>query len=262
MSHLRATVRAIILCALTCAMFCLLVAGMVVVPFRRARLRWRGLIFKSWAKAAAALIGISLTKHGSPPRAPFFLVSNHLSYVDVLVFASQLDCSFIAKKEVSRWPVIGPLCKGIGTIFIDRESRRDITRVNSQLDRALAEGRSVVLFAEGTSTQGATVLPFKPGLLESAARASFAVSHAAVSYRTRDDETPAHLSVCWWGEMTFMRHLKRLLQMREIRATLTFGQETIQERDRKTLARKLHGAVEQEFIPVIGSEEEWTTAMR
>jgi len=244
-------------------MYLLLVAGLALTfPSRQVRIRWRSLILRKWAKATAALLKIRITAYGAPPCAPFFLVSNHLSYIDIVVFASQFCCSFIAKKDVSRWPVIGPLCKSIGTIFINRENRRDITRVNEQVERALAEGRGVVLFAEGTSSRGATVLPFKSGLLEPTARAGFPVSYAALSYRVPDDETPPDLSVCWWGDMTFIKHLFGLLRLREINATLIFGLDTIREGDRKVLASKLHASVKQEFIPVVRSEKEWTAIIR
>jgi len=143
----------------------------------------------------------------------------------------------------------------MNTIFIDRARRRDTARVNRTVEKILAEGRSVVLFAEGTSTQGATVLPFKSALLEQAARASFPVSYAALSYSVPAGEMPAHLSVCWWGEMTFFKHLFDLFHLSEIRASVVFGSETIRETNRKALAIKLRSAVIEDFIPVVGLEE-------
>lgn len=263
MSHPRATLRLTALCAVTCAAAISLVAGLVLTSLSgRARTAWRGFVFQRWAKALVALLNIHVRTIGSPPRAPFFLVANHLSYVDVVVLASQVECSFIAKADVSRWPAIGWLCRGVGTIFIDRNNRRDLIRVSAQVERALAAGRGVVLFPEGTSSPGANVLPFKPGLLESAARADFAVSHAALSYRVPAHERPAHLSVCWWGEMTFIGHLAGLLRVSEIDATLVFGRETVRGRERKALAHQLHVAVCREFIPVVSSEEEWSAEIR
>jgi 1-acyl-sn-glycerol-3-phosphate acyltransferase len=263
MSHLRATVRAIILCMMSCALFALLIAGLALLfPSRRARLRWRSFIFPKSAKAIAALLRVRIATRGAPPRAPFFLVANHLSYVDIIVLASQADCSFIARSDLSTWPLVGLICRSVGTIFIDRNNRRDIARVNAQVEQTLAEGRSVVLFPEGTSTKGATVLPFKPGLLELAARARLAVSYAALSYEVPKHETPAHLSICWWGGMTFIKHLFGLLRLSEINATLTFGRETIRGGDRKALANQLHAAVRQEFIPVVKSEEECRAVIR
>ena len=263
MSNVRAVIRAIALFVTTCVAFVSLLAGLALAfASARARVRWRGLMFRSWAKATAALLNIRVTTHGAPPRPPFFLVANHLSYADIIVLASQVDCSFIARHDVAGWPVIGLLCRCVGTIFIDRTNRRDIARVNTQIGRALVEGRGVVLFAEGTSSPGATVLPFKPGLLELAARAGFAVSYAALSYRVAGRETPAHLSVCWWGDMTFIKHLAGLMRLRRVDATLTFGRETIRATDRKALAGRLHAAIRHEFIPVVRSEEECSAATR
>ena len=173
----------------------------------------------------------------------------------MLVFASQLKCVFVARGDVAGWPAIGSLCRAAGTIFVDREKRRDVARVNGLIDQILGDGRGVVLFAEGTSTRGDTVLPFKSSLLEQAARAGLAVSYAALSYRTDEGEPPAHLSVCWWGEMTFVKHVFDLLYLTEVHATLVFGAEPIQANDRKVLAERLWIAVREQFIPVIASEE-------
>ncbi|HKP10995.1 MAG TPA: lysophospholipid acyltransferase family protein [Blastocatellia bacterium] len=263
MGRLRATIRLFALCAVTCALSALLLAGLIpLIPFRRARGRWRGFILRRGAKAIAALLNLKVTAVGTRPPSPFFLAANHLSYVDIIVLATQANCRFIAKKDVSAWPLIGLLCRGVGTIFIDRENRRDLVRVNRAVGQALAAGGGVVLFPEGTSSQGATVLPFKPGLLELAARAGLAVSYAALSYSVPGDQTPAHLSVCWWGDMTFVKHLASLLRLGAIEATLVFGREPIRATDRKQLARELHAAIEREFTPVVNLEEEWSAVTR
>ena len=261
MSHLRATARLAALCLVTCVIYITLLAGLALtLPFRRVRIRWRGFVLRRWARVTAALLRIKVASSGVAPRTPFFLVSNHLSYVDVIVFASRLDCAFIAKREVASWPLIGMLCRGVGTIFIDRGNRRGILQVNAEVERAFRDGRGVVLFAEGTSTPGAEVLPFKPSLLEPAARAGFAVSYAAISYRTREAQAPAHLAVCWWGEMTFADHLYRLARLSEIRATLAFGASAICDADRKRLASRLREGVRREFIPVVTTEAQWNAA--
>ncbi|MFL6213932.1 MAG: lysophospholipid acyltransferase family protein [Blastocatellia bacterium] len=263
MAQLRATIRLVALCVVTCALFVLLLAGLaVLIPSHRARNRWRSRMLRRWAKATAALLNLKITTIGVPPPSPFFLVANHLSYLDVVALATQVDCRFIAKRDVSSWPLIGLLCRSVGTIFIDRENRRDLVRVNAATERALSEGVGVVLFAEGTSSEGATVLPFKPGLLELAARAEMDVAHAALSYRVPSDETPAHLSVCWWGDMTFITHLAGLMKLSAIDATLVFGREPVRAADRKQLARELRAAVLEEFIPVVKQEEECAALIR
>jgi 1-acyl-sn-glycerol-3-phosphate acyltransferase len=260
MSHTRAIFRAAALCALTCAVSAACLA--TAVASDESKLNLRRFIFRRWAKAAASLLGLKINARGRPPRGAFFLVSNHLSYLDIVVFAALTDCVFIAKSEVARWPVIGFLCRRMNTIFIDRGNRRDTARAAALIERALAEGQGVILFAEGTSTQGAAVLPFKSALLEQASRAGFAVSYAALSYRAPEGQPPAHLSVCWWGEMTFLKHLFVLLHLSEIRASVRFGPERIREGNRKTLASKLHRAVSLEFVPVTGLGEECSAQIR
>ncbi|HYE72779.1 MAG TPA: lysophospholipid acyltransferase family protein, partial [Blastocatellia bacterium] len=143
----------------------------------------------------------------------------------------------------------GRVVNGIGTIFINRKNARDLTRVSALIQSAIQGGQGVFLFPEGTSTRGAEVLPFKPGLLDVAAQAEMPVHYAALSYRTLPNESPAELSVCWWGEMTFLPHLWALFQLSQIDCQITFGAEPIIEQNRKTLAERLHAAVQENFKP-------------
>jgi len=255
MRHLRAIARAVGLAVFTLVMYAALVLGLpFVLAFKNAAHRWRGLIFHRWAEGASAILGLTVTVRGTAPSPPFLLVSNHLSYVDVLVFAAQMKCVFVARGDVAGWPVIGLLCRGVNTIFIDRENRKDVARVNRLIDQALRDGQNVVLFAEGTSTRGESVLPFKSSLLEQAARAGLAVCYAALSYQTNEGEPPAHLSVCWWGGMTFVKHVIGLLYLTDVQATVVFGAEPIRANDRKVLAERLCTAVREQFVPVVSGE--------
>jgi 1-acyl-sn-glycerol-3-phosphate acyltransferase len=258
MKFLRASIKLVALIALTLSLCALLAAIRVFLPAAK-KIRWRDFIFRLWARGTARLTGLKIRRRGSLPRPPFLLVSNHLSYLDVVVLAACLDCVFIAKKDVEGWPVVGFLCRQVDTIFVDRASRRDVVRVNSLIEKALAEGRGVVLFAEGTSTAGAAVAPFNSALLHSAAKSEFPVSYSSVSYRAAAGERPAHLSVCWWGDMTFADHLFRLFQLSSIEAAVRFGSEPIARSDRKLLARELWRAVNEQFTPVVELEETCST---
>ena len=251
MSYVRLIVRAIALSVLTVAVYAVLRFGLAVTRrSSRRRARWQALILHRWARTAAFVLGLKIDVSCNAPAAPFLLVSNHLSYVDVIVFASQLDCLFVAKKDVESWPIIGGLCRSVGTIFIDRRNRRDLARVNDGIAQVLEGERGVILFAEGTSSKGSSVLPFRSSLLEVAARRSFPVSYAAVSYRVLADDPPASLSVCWWGDMTFGSHFAELLRLRRIQATVSFGSTEIRADDRKVLAAGLWLEVNRLFVPV------------
>jgi 1-acyl-sn-glycerol-3-phosphate acyltransferase len=250
--HLRAVSRVAALCALTA---CLYLLWLGVAPFvslsSNASRRWRAFIFRAWARAVVRVACMKVNVRGVAPRGPFFLVSNHLSYMDVVVLAAHLDCVFVAKSEVARWPVIGFLCRSMNTIFVNRGNHRTIPVALKAIERALAKGSGVVLFAEGTSTRGVTVAPFRPSLLELAARERREVHFASLSYRTPAWEAPAHERVCWWGDMTFLKHLYGMFSLPSFDADLNFGGRTIIADDRKVLARELWTAVKAEFVPVV-----------
>lgn len=257
MRTLQAITKAIVFSLATCGFYALWLLGFpFVCLFPKPKRAWRNFIFRNWAKTIVALLGIKITTNPILPATPFFLVSNHLSYLDVVVFAAQLDCVFVAKREVSHWPLLGLMCRSMNTIFIDRRRAQDIPRVNALIHETLQSGQNIVLFPEGTSSSGATVLPFKPSLLEPAAKGEFPVAYATISYRTPPDEIPAHQSICWWGEMTFLPHLMGLFRLSRIEATLIFGAERVQETERKLLAQKLHNAVQAIFIPTTVTEVE------
>ena len=244
MRFLRASIRLVGVLSATAVFFCLWLMGLPVVAWRRRTLaRWRSFIFRYWARTALALLGAQIDAVERGPRAPFFLVANHVSYLDILLLASRVDASFVAKHEVSHWPIVGFLCRCMGTIFVDRSSRGDVVRVLESIEETLEAGQGVVLFPEGTSTNGAEVRRFLPSLLEVAVRLNRPVYYAALRYETPSGEKPASETVCWWGDMTFGSHVLELLTLPGFRARLRFGDDTIQQDDRKRLAESLRDAV-------------------
>jgi 1-acyl-sn-glycerol-3-phosphate acyltransferase len=215
-----------------------------------AAMRARQRVFRWWGRTIARAIGMKVRVEGSPPSGPFFLVSNHLSYVDIALYAAHVDAVFIAKRDVKGWPFLGPIVAAFDTIFIDRENARDIPAANGKIAEALARGEGVVLFAEGTSSRGAEVLPIKSSLLQYPAERGVPVSCSAVSYRTEEPEPPASTAVCWWGDAEFLGHFREMLAIRRIEATVRFGKEAVTDGDRKRLAAKVHAAISGIFEPV------------
>lgn len=256
MRKLRAVARILLISFITATTLFLLLCGRVALIFSPPKqMSWRRLLFRGWARALAAMMGMNILTQGKPPRPPFFLVTNHLSYIDILLLATQVEGVFVSRHDVSDWPVIGLLTRVVGTLFINREQAKDVLRVNDLFKAALQRGDGIILFPEGTSTAGAELKPFKSPLLTVAAEMNYPVSYASLSYRTPAGEAPAHLSVCWWGEMTFSDHVFALLQMPAFYATLSFGNGTVQEADRKALAKKLHRLISEQFIPVVSKPE-------
>ncbi len=256
MRKLRAVVRIIMIAVLTAAAVLLLLAGRLLALISQAAFRrWRLRVFQGWARGLAVIIGMRLVVRGNAPSPPFFLVANHLGYIDIPVLATQVRGVFVSRHDVSDWPVIGFLTRAVGTLFINRELAREVVRLNHLLRAAWQRGEGIIFFPEGTSSAGAEIRPFKSPLLHVAAENHYPVSYASLSYRTPAGEPPAHLAVCWWGEMTFPDHLFKLLQLPRFEALLTFGDAAVRATDRKLLAHRLHHLIAQQFQPIVRPEQ-------
>src|SRR6266446_9871372 len=134
-----------------------LVESAVSIRFlaRARRLRARAAWLHRWCSFACRVLGVRVTTCGSMPTSGL-LVCNHLSYLDVIVLSSIGPCIFVAKRDVAGWPLFGWLAKAAGTIFVDRENRLSSPAVVDLVRAALASGSVVVLFPEGTSSDGST----------------------------------------------------------------------------------------------------------
>jgi 1-acyl-sn-glycerol-3-phosphate acyltransferase len=215
-------------------------------PGGPARRRW---IVGRWARGLARVLRIRIDARGPAPEPPFLLVANHLSYLDVIVLASLVDTVFVAKREVRRWPLFGPAARAIGCIFVDRVAPRDALRAGQAIRRAVRAGHGVVLFAEGTSSDGSAVLEFRPALLEWPASEHQPVHTVALSYHTSPADPPAAHALCWWGDMTFLPHLARVCRLGPSEARVVFGRATVSAPDRRSLARAARAALLEDFTP-------------
>lgn len=222
-------------------------AGRLVVP---NKIYWRQVIFAAWTKSFVRISNMQIEVNGTPPKPPFFLVTNHLGYTDMAALRAVVKGVFVAKAEVEDWFLAGRICRDMGTIFIDRANRRDIPRAGEKIIERLDAGEGVIVFPEGTSTAGETVLTFNSSFLEFAARAEIPVSYAAISYLTPPGELNASVAVCWGDDIGFLAHLWRLLKMREYTAIIRFGDEPVLNANRKALANELRQRVMERFVPV------------
>jgi len=166
------------------------------------------------------------------------LVCNHLGYLDVIVLAALSPCVFVAKCEVRRWPVFGWLARLAGTVFVHREKRTQAAQSADEIEAALRTGALVVLFPEGTSSGGETVLPFKSSLLEPAARQTYSLTTGLLRYELADGDVSEE--VCYWKDMTLVPHLINLLSKHAVQASVHFSPLREGNTDRKRLARQLH----------------------
>src|SRR5262249_40072572 len=136
---------------------CALVQNAISIPFVRCvvRLRARAAWLQRWCRFACLVLGIRVRTRGSMPSSGL-LVSNHLSYLDIIVLSSIRPCVFVAKCDVARWPLFGWLARAAGTIFVDRDRRFCGTKAIDLIRQAIAGGSLVVLFPEGTGSDRST----------------------------------------------------------------------------------------------------------
>lgn len=201
------------------------------------------------ARGILWLMGVRVSASGTPPRPPFFLVANHLSYLDVLVLSAQAPCAFVSKAEVAHWMVLGVLVQAYGTVFVERSRKGDLTRVMAAVQSRLRSGHGVVFFPEATSSDGSGVLPFHSSLFEAAVRAGSPVHCASLSYHAPEGWPPADESICWWREMPFWGHFWKLLGLPWVGARVAFAAEPLAVSERKELAERARQAVLALFVP-------------
>lgn len=199
----------------------------------------RNFAYRTWTAGLCWSWNIEVVVEGEAPRGDYFLVTNHLSYLDIPVIGRNLHGTFIAKSELAGWPVAGQIIRSGDTIFIDRGRKRDLLRVMEEVDRALADDLGVILFPEGTSAKGDEMLPFKPSLLQIAAGSHRPVHWATLEYITHDADRPPSRFTNWWGDEAFLPHYLRFITLDRIQAVLRFGEEPVHGQDRKELSSVL-----------------------
>jgi 1-acyl-sn-glycerol-3-phosphate acyltransferase len=201
-----------------------------------ARARW----LQVECQRGLRIFGTQLEVVGPVP-AKGIMVCNHLSYMDILVISACTPVLFVAKREVKGWPVFGWFARLAGTLFVHRENRTQVGQVAQEIGTALQRGALVVLFAEGTSSDGKEVLPFKSSLLEPVTRNRSPITAALVTYELADGDVGEE--VCYWKDMTLVPHLLNLMSKESLRARICFKPSEAARTDRKALARQLHAEV-------------------
>jgi 1-acyl-sn-glycerol-3-phosphate acyltransferase len=208
-----------------------------------------------WGRRFSSLLGVELTVHGTPPAAGM-LACNHLSYLDIVVLAAIRPQVFLSKAEVRNWPLIGALTRCAGTLFIRRDRKSDVAELQQAFSEVIAQDVTITIFPEGTSSDGARVLPFYSSLLEPAAQHNWPVTPAWIGYRLDDGEGSAAEDVCYWRDMTFGPHFLKLLSKKRIHATIAFGEPLPAGLTRKKMAAALH----EEVCALARSRQPWNAA--
>ena len=222
---------------------------MALISERWDRRLRRGLT-RIWGGPFFWCIGMRVVVKGPRPETPFFLVTNHVSYVDTWLLNGLLGCTFVAKGDIARWPILGFIAKSLHALFIDRTSQRDTVRINRLIQHVIAQGDAIVVFAESRISRGIDVEPFKSALIEPAAANGIPVHYAAIHYETMPGAPPPNEVVGWWRPEPLLYHFRRLLRQRGFTATIRFCDAPLPGSDRKVLAAALHQGVRELFVPI------------
>ncbi len=199
----------------------------------------------AWAGRMLQLLDIQLIVRGTPCVAgPMLLVSNHISWLDILVMHAARYCRFVSKSEVRHWPVVGMLATGAGTLYIERASRRDAMRVVHGMADSLRAGEVVAIFPEGTTGDGLSLLPFHANLIQAAISAGAPVQPLAMKFV--DAATGAYSGAPnYIGDDTLLGSIWRTLTAPRMAAVVTYGEpQTADGRDRRAWAAELQYAVD------------------
>jgi 1-acyl-sn-glycerol-3-phosphate acyltransferase len=187
-------------------------------------------------------LGVKYQVEGRPPTHGL-VVSNHLSYIDILVLAAAMPCFFVAKMEIGGWPFFGKVSRSNGTIFVDRGSLASARSVAEQMTERLKLPVQipVLLFPEGTSTDGSQVIRFHSRLIDPATSIGAPITTAAIVYVIEGGVEEREL--CWYGDESFATNLWKVLGTAGFSAHLRFGQPRYYT-DRRVAADETHAEIE------------------
>ncbi len=235
---------------------------LVQYAFLKLGLRQAKTLPHAYHKFVCRLLGIRVHVTGAlDPNRPVLLVSNHLSWLDILALSTAAPVSFVAKSEVGTWPFVSLLAKLQRTVFVDRSRRTLVKDKAGEIAERLAQGDNIVLFAEGTSSDGNRILPFRSSLFSAASIAPNAandngpeavVQNVAIAYTHLHGlpilrhERPM---VAWYGEMDMLSHAWNVLKNGPLDVTIRLGEPVRLDtlRDRKELAAFSEAQVRQYY---------------
>jgi lyso-ornithine lipid O-acyltransferase len=174
-------------------------------------------------------MGIEISVVGAFPKRGA-MISNHLSYLDIVVFAALHPCVFVSKAEIQSWPVVGWMTTMSGTVYVARGHGGSAMKARKEMQAALDAGLPVVFFPEGTTSNGSGLLKFHSGLLGQVMDGRAPVTAAYVRYSLGAGNEPGVTvadDVCYWGDRNMVGHVFRFLGLRGVRAEVRFAEEPI-----------------------------------
>jgi 1-acyl-sn-glycerol-3-phosphate acyltransferase len=170
-----------------------------------------------WLKRFGAIVNLHVTQEGELPESGTLLVSNHISWLDIIVIGQYLPAYFVAKSDILSWPIIGYLSRQSGTIFIRRGDKKHIKTTAEKMIWVLKQNSNIIAFPEGTTTQGDQVLSFHTSLFQSALLTKSAIQPVALQYQSSAKQHAPFI-----GDDDFIPHLIKMLSLDKIEVRVCF----------------------------------------
>ncbi len=237
-----------ILCVIGMVARGLWLAGLVMP---RRNVAGRRAIVQRWSVRMLRRLGVEVRVSGTAHPGAVLMAANHVSWLDIpALHASAPQARFVSKSAIAHWPLLGRLARAGGTLFIERERKRDAMRVVHEIAAALRHGDAVAVFPEGTTGSGDAVLPFHANLLQAAITTATAVQPVVLRYS--EPGLPVSVAAQYIGDTTLVESLMKVCRARGLVVDVRFlPAEPAGELDRRALAQRLHDRVAAELTSMI-----------
>ncbi len=194
--------------------------------------------------------GVRTRRTGAPSRAAGLLISNHLSWLDSFVLMGECGARFVASSTFAGIPVISPMLRAAGVVFVNKTRLSDTRRVGGAVQRIVARRQQAFVFPEADTSRGAGVMPFRAALLQPIVVSGAPVHWMTLSYRTPPGWPPASVVVSWADWTPLLLHMYRAFHPPYLEAEVRHGSPSVYGTDRKLLSAELHRLVSGAFAPL------------
>ena len=239
-----------ILCVIAMVIRGLWLSGLVMPRLDAAG---RQAIVQRWSVQMLRCLGVTVRVTGGAHPGAVLMVANHVSWLDIpALHASAPQARFVSKSNIAHWPLLGRLARAGGTLFIERERKRDALRVVHEVADALRQAHAVAVFPEGTTGAGYEVLPFHANLLQAAITTATVVQPVVMRYS--EPGHPVSLAAQYTGTTTLVESLMKVCRAHGLVVDVRFlPPEPVGESDRRALAQTLRGRIATELKAIDGA---------
>jgi len=227
----------------------LFIGTLFIIFFPIINRKLKKLLIKRWSSLLLKIFKINLVVNNDLKKIlskkNYLIVSNHISWLDIFVINSAYPVAFVAKKSISKWPILSWLVKASETIFIDRKRITKIKETSKEVENFLKNKGSICIFPEGTSTDGSQLLNFKSNLLQTAINKNISVLPIAIQYLQNQNFCSAP---AYYAELSLLDSIRNLIRFDNIEAKLTILTEIKSISDRKVLAKEAYVKISKVII--------------